>query len=331
MIKRETLEGPEADSAAKRVARNSERSIVKEREVKDEPPAAKAADGPASVAGGTKARAGSRTTKIGETAFFDAPARTPACLPSQFPFAIFIDPSTINQRRGNTLEERRMKLVLIMVAGISSSAFGAYTVQSRFSEVKRFNFDNQFPTQNEILGTTTGFGAFTVLSGSNPPFQYYQNSSLSAGGAIYSGLTEGSASVGPPAGSGLSGSYIVSKFQIVFDVSVATDFTLAASLQRIWYGNVTLKLEPLSVGASPAMTAIALGQLENNFAPTLVNWSGTLLAGQYRLSIEDHAGNPPPGIIPTGTNSSFTFSIPAPSAAGLLLALAIPAARRRRS
>lgn len=32
VLKRETLEGPEADSAAKRVARNSERSIVKERE-----------------------------------------------------------------------------------------------------------------------------------------------------------------------------------------------------------------------------------------------------------------------------------------------------------
>ncbi|MGH7242754.1 MAG: type I restriction enzyme HsdR N-terminal domain-containing protein [Phycisphaerales bacterium] len=32
VIKRETLEGPEADSAAKRVARNSDRSIVKERE-----------------------------------------------------------------------------------------------------------------------------------------------------------------------------------------------------------------------------------------------------------------------------------------------------------
>ena len=54
MIKRETLEGPEADSAAKRVARNSERSIVKEREVKDEPPAAKAADGPTPVVVTTK-------------------------------------------------------------------------------------------------------------------------------------------------------------------------------------------------------------------------------------------------------------------------------------
>lgn len=37
VLKRETLEGPEADSAAKRVARNSERSIVKEREA-DQPP-----------------------------------------------------------------------------------------------------------------------------------------------------------------------------------------------------------------------------------------------------------------------------------------------------
>jgi hypothetical protein len=42
VIKSETLEGPEADSAAKRVARNSERSIVKEREVKGEVKAANA-------------------------------------------------------------------------------------------------------------------------------------------------------------------------------------------------------------------------------------------------------------------------------------------------
>jgi len=54
VVKRETLEGPEADSAAKRVARNSERSIVKEREVKDEPPAAKAEDAPTPVAVATK-------------------------------------------------------------------------------------------------------------------------------------------------------------------------------------------------------------------------------------------------------------------------------------
>lgn len=54
VVKRETLEGPEADSAAKRVARNSERSIVKEREAKEEAGAAKAADSPAPVAAATK-------------------------------------------------------------------------------------------------------------------------------------------------------------------------------------------------------------------------------------------------------------------------------------
>jgi hypothetical protein len=54
VIKRETLEGPEADSAAKRVARNSERSIVKERETKEEAGAAKAADGPTPVVVATK-------------------------------------------------------------------------------------------------------------------------------------------------------------------------------------------------------------------------------------------------------------------------------------
>ena len=53
MIKRETLEGPEADSAAKRVARNSERSIVKEREAKDQGEG-KTANAPASVAAATK-------------------------------------------------------------------------------------------------------------------------------------------------------------------------------------------------------------------------------------------------------------------------------------
>jgi len=54
VVKRETLEGPEADSAAKRVARNSERSIVKEREAKDEPEATKPAAAPAPVAAATK-------------------------------------------------------------------------------------------------------------------------------------------------------------------------------------------------------------------------------------------------------------------------------------
>lgn len=48
VLKRETLEGSEADSAAKRVTRNSERSIVKEREA-DQPVPLAAPPSPPSV------------------------------------------------------------------------------------------------------------------------------------------------------------------------------------------------------------------------------------------------------------------------------------------
>lgn len=221
-----------------------------------------------------------------------------------------------------------MKLAAMVVVGFAgfavANASAGYVVNSRFSEFKREYFDNQMPPPPNEVFSTSGMGELLV-----PGSPVKHRSALTSTGATYAAFCDSSNISGSPSGSGLSGFKDTSRFEIVFTVTGTANFTLAASLQRWFIANSTLRLDPLTAGASPALIATATGAPLNNFAPDIINWSGTLLAGQYRLSILDR------GIGDSATSSSyakssFTFTIPTPATAGVLLALAIPAARRRR-
>jgi hypothetical protein len=221
-----------------------------------------------------------------------------------------------------------MRIGLMVAVGFAgfavASASAGYVVDSRFSEFKRVHFDNQMaPPPNEVF-STSGMGELLV-----PGSPVRHRSALTSTGATYNAYCDSSNVTGPPSGSGLSGYRDTSRFEIVFTITGTANFTLTASLQRWFMADSTLRLDPLTIGASPALLATAMGTVQDNFVPTPVNWSGTLLAGQYRLSILDH------GIGDSATSTSFaktsfTFTIPTPATTGALLALAIPAARRRR-
>lgn len=216
-----------------------------------------------------------------------------------------------------------MKAILLLgVMATASSALGAYTVDSRFSEVKRVNWNQLEGTTTSMLGTTTSLGAFNVGT--------YQISSTNAAGATYSGRTTASGTVGPPAGSNHLGSYETSHFEMVFTITTASNFTLSGSLQRYFFATSVLKLEGLTAGTSATRTANATGSPDNDFAADLVNWSGTLLAGQYRLSIDERGNEVHAGEWAQGTKSSFTFSIPAPGASTACALAGLIATRRRR-
>lgn len=220
---------------------------------------------------------------------------------------------------------RHAVMALVGCAGFAAATASAgYSVDSRFSEFTRVYFDNQMPPPASEIYSTTGMGALIVPGSPVPHF-----STLTATGAEYSAYCNSANLTGPPAGSGLYGFHDTSRFELVFTVTGTAQFTLTGSLQRWFIAESTLRLDPLTVGASPALIATATGDPINNFAPDIVNWSGTLLAGQYRLSILDK------GIGDTATStsyakSSFVFTIPAPATAAGLLAIGIPGAIRRR-
>jgi hypothetical protein len=218
-------------------------------------------------------------------------------------------------------------VLCIGVAVLATNAGAAYTVNSRFSEFKRDNYDNMYPTVDEVYSTS----GTEELYVSGTPVRHRSN--LNAGGATYEAYVQTEQWSGPPSGTNLYGHIDSSRFDLIFTITEATNFTLTGSLQRYWTsaGTSTLKLEGLSGGTSPTLQAVATGGFDNNFAPNLVNWSGTLLAGQYKLSISETAGNWAAGFGGQYTKSSFTFSIPTPGTAGLLLALAALPIRRRRN
>lgn len=212
------------------------------------------------------------------------------------------------------------------VAACAASAAAGYTVNSRYSEFKRDQYDNMYPTVDDVYSTS----GMEELYVSGPPVRHRSN--LNAGGATYEAYVQTMQWSGPPSGSNIYGYIDSSRFELVFTITEATNFTLTGSLQRYWTGTggSTLKLEGLSGGTSPTLQAVATGWFDNNFAPNPVNWSGTLLAGQYKLSISETAANWAGGFGGQYTKSSFTFSIPSPATAGVLLAIVAPAIRRRR-
>ncbi|MBY0112312.1 MAG: PEP-CTERM sorting domain-containing protein [Phycisphaerales bacterium] len=214
--------------------------------------------------------------------------------------------------------------------GLVTNASAAYQVTSRTSEVRKISEDNLNPPAipNQLLGSTNTLDPFSVPR----PFtsKFYQSSSLSATGATYVSTTDAQGSRQGPAGSGYSGYYTTSSFQFTFTLTSAANFTLVGSLQRIWSGSVLLKLDSLTAGSIYNRSVAATNNLDVNFAPTLVNWSGLLPAGDYRISIMDRGERASPGVPGQGTESSFTFVIPAPTTAAPMLALGVFVARRRR-
>lgn len=217
--------------------------------------------------------------------------------------------------------------VLLAATGVvSAAASGAVSIVSRFSEVTQTNWSNQVPTTVDTFGTTTALGLFKA-----PSLRPIQTSTVGVGGATYSGSTGSVASSGPPAGSGRFGSYTRSRFEFTFTVTDSADFTLTGSLRRFWSATSVLRLDPLSPGASAARIASATGSTDNDFAANLVNWSGTLAAGTYKLSIDESGQESDLGLFGAQSSvSSFTFVIPTPSSLALLAAAAFPLARRRR-
>lgn len=216
---------------------------------------------------------------------------------------------------------KRVLLLAPLAFATAANTLGAYTVDSRLSEVKRVNWNMLEGTTTNVLGTTSTLGSFTTS---------YQTSSLNAAGATYSGHTTAWGGVGPPAGSNRYGGYETSRFEMVFTVTTATNFTLNGSLQRYFAATSVLKLEGLTAGTSATRTASATGIPNNDFAPDLVNWSGTLLAGQYRLSIDERGNQVFAGEWAQGTTSSFTFAIPSPGASTACALAGLIAMRRRR-
>lgn len=217
--------------------------------------------------------------------------------------------------------------VLLAATGVvSAAASGAVSIVSRFSEVTQTNWSNQVPTTVDTFGTTTALGLFKA-----PSLRPIQTSTVGVGGATYSGSTGSVASSGPPAGSGRFGSYTRSLFEFTFTVTDPADFTLTGSLRRFWSATSVLRLDPLSPGASAARIASATGSTDNDFAANLVDWSGTLAAGTYKLSIDESGQESDPGLFAQSSVSSFTFVIPTPSSLALLAAAAFPLARRRRA
>lgn len=218
-----------------------------------------------------------------------------------------------------------MVAVVVGFAGFAvASASAGYVVNSRLSEFKRHYFDNQMPPPADEVYSTSGMGELLV-----PGSPVKHRSAITGTGATYAAYCNTMNVVGPPFGSGEYGFFDTSRFEIVFTVTGTADFTLTGSLMRWFISNATLRLDPLTAGASPARLATATGSPGNNFAPDLINWSGTLLAGQYRLSILDQ-GHGDTATSSSYVTSNFTFTIPTPATAIALLALGIPAARRRR-
>jgi len=226
-----------------------------------------------------------------------------------------------------------MKISAALALVVASSAFGAYTVQSRTSDVQRVSWNYREPAGNftTSLGSTTSLNPFIVYTnpGNPNPAYVYQESSLSTYGATYRGRTGAWGTSGPPAGSNRYGQYEVSSFQLTFSISSAESFSLLGSVMRGLNANVTLKLEPLTVGASPMRSFVADWN-SPNWQPIAVNWTGVLLAGTYRLSILERGAEAPSGEVNQITESDFTFLIPAPSAAAPFVALGLIASRRRR-
>ncbi|MFO0861047.1 MAG: hypothetical protein U0570_10850 [Phycisphaerales bacterium] len=217
---------------------------------------------------------------------------------------------------------------LAVVGSFAFSASGAVTFSSRFSEVTRVSWDDRAGNTTEILGTTTAFGSFVVPTGS--PSIKYQNSTTGLVGATYSGYTSAWGGTGPPAGSNHYGGYERSRFELIFVVTGTANYTLDGSLQRYFNATSVLRLAPTAPGGSPARTISAAGSPGDGFAPTPVSWTGTLLAGTYKLSIDESGQQVRAGEFSQGSASSFTFVIPSPSAAAVLFG-ALPLFRRRRS
>lgn len=205
---------------------------------------------------------------------------------------------------------------------VSWSASAAVTINSRLSEVTRVSWSNQSQSTTTVLGTSTALGSFSVPT--------YQTSNTTATGGTYAGVTDASGSSGPPAGSGRYGTYTRSRFEINFTVTGTADYTVTGSLQRFFNATSVLRLVRTTQNGSPTRTISAAGSASDNFAATPVNWTGTLIAGSYKLSIDDNGSEVLAGEPFQGTNSSFTFVIPAPASAAMFAACALPLAFRRR-
>ncbi|MBX3389848.1 MAG: hypothetical protein KF691_10390 [Phycisphaeraceae bacterium] len=226
-----------------------------------------------------------------------------------------------------------MKLLTAALAmGIASSALSAYTVQSRFSEVKRVSWNWLEGNSSSSLGSTTSFNPFIVYTnpGNPNPANVYQESSLSAFGATYRGYTSAWGTSGPPAGSNRYGQYETSSFELNFNLSTTESYALAGSFIRGLNGNTTLKLERIS-GTPTVLRSFVADWNSPNWQPIDVNWTGVLTAGNYRLSIFETGAQAPNGEVGQMTQSNFTFQVPAPGAPGAFLALALIATRRRRN
>lgn len=217
--------------------------------------------------------------------------------------------------------------VAAVAAFVGATASAGYVVNARYSEFKRDRFDNQYPTVDDVYSTSGMEELYVPNTGNNPALH---RSNLNAFGATYSGYVNSVEHTGPPAGSGRYGYIDTSRFELTFTISEATAFSLVGTLHSYFYASSTLRLDPLTGGASPALLATATGSIDNNFAPNPVNWSGTLLAGQYRLSIRDYGENSAASFSGQYAKSNFVFNIPSPGTALAMLGLAIPAVRRRR-
>lgn len=213
------------------------------------------------------------------------------------------------------------------IAGLAVSAQAGYTVNSRYSEWTQENFDTSSPPPANQFYSTTSLGSFVVPGLGAGAARHSSN--LTASGATYSAHTNGLTTTAPPNGGGNRGYFSGSRFEMVFTITEAANFTLVGVLEHIQGTPVTLKLEALSVGGSPTYAFVATNTFPP-YPPDSVNWSGTLLAGQYKLSIVEGGIRAWGGASIWGTNSNFTFSIPSPGTAGVLLALAAPVLRRRR-
>lgn len=222
-------------------------------------------------------------------------------------------------------------LFLLMMLATAANSFGAYAVQSRLSEVKYVQWDDLAGGSTNVLGSTTSISTTPFVVPTANPNIDYQASALTTAGATYRGYTSAWGGTGPPFGSNHYGAYYVSTFQFVFEVTSPANYSLSASLRRLFNATVTLKLDPLSVGASPARSAVSTSDPGSNFAPTLVDWTGTLLAGTYRLSIVESGQQVRAGEFSQGSESSFTFAIPTPGAWTACAISGLILARRRRS
>jgi hypothetical protein len=219
-------------------------------------------------------------------------------------------------------------LAFLAAAGFALSASAAYTVVSRFSEVRYVNWNDLEGTTTSVLASTTALDPFSFST--TTPALGMQESALSSGGATYTGKTSASGRRGPPAGSNNFGEYTRSQFEIVFTVSSIANYTLTGSLQRVFNATSVLRLEPLTPGGSSTRTASAAGVWDNDWAPTLVNWTGTLQTGTYKLSIVDVGQTLRAGEANQGTTSSFNFVIPSPSSVLVIAVASLLLTHRRR-